>query len=175
MKVSGPKGNDLTAFSNYISGTSHSLGNYYFDSNNSSYAGVAGNYTVALWIKDAAGNTESKVFGVTVGDAPDTSKPYFSGTYLSSSVTKPSKIYFSGNAYDDKGLSIVTMKISGPKGNDLTAFSNNISGTNHYLGNYYFDSNNSYYAGVTGYYTVALWIKDIAGNTESKVFSVQVK
>ena len=129
-----------------------------------------------MWIKDAAGNTESRVFGVMVNDAvvADTSKPYFSGMNLGSTVTSPNKIYFSGAAIDDKSLSQITMKVSGPKGNDLIAFSNTISGTNHSLSNYYFDSNNSAYAGIPGNYTVAMWIKDAAGNTESRVFGVTI-
>jgi hypothetical protein len=180
LRISGPKVMNKDVFIKPIQGTSLDLSQYYFDSNNPDYAGLAGDYGIALIVTDTAGNSSNVFFQVQVTDEtainnPDTIKPYFSNAYLSSSVTKPNAINFSGNAYDDKGLSIITMKVSGPKGNDLTAFSNNISGTSHSLSGYYFDSNNSYYAGVAGSYTVALWIKDSAGNTESKVFGVQVR
>ncbi len=173
MMVSGPRGNNLTAFSTSISGTSLNLSSYYFDSNNTNYAGMAGNYTVALWIKDTADQTASVVFSVVVNSSAD-QKPYFQNPYLPSSVTIPNRIYFSGYAYDDKGLKTITMMVSGPKGNNLTAFSSAVSGTSLNLSSYYFDSNNTNYAGMAGNYTVALWIKDTADQTASVVFSVQV-
>jgi hypothetical protein len=66
MKTSGPRGNNLAAFTKTIGGTSHRLGSYCFDSKNTSYANAAGNYTVALWIKDSAGQTTYKTFSVRV-------------------------------------------------------------------------------------------------------------
>lgn len=100
--------------------------------------------------------------------------PTFSGVGLPSSVTLPNKIYFSGTANDDKGLSIITVKVSGPKGNNLTVLTENVSGTSRSLGGYYFDSSNSTYAGIVGTYTVTLWVKDNTNQTANISFIVAV-
>ena len=51
-----------TVFTENISGTSKSLGSYYFNSGDTTYANKAGLYTVTLTIRDSAGQIESKSF-----------------------------------------------------------------------------------------------------------------
>ena len=136
-------------------------------------SGGNGTKTVYFKVQNSAGLSSIISDSITLNE-PD-NKPYFSGASLSSSVTRPNKIYFSGSAYDDKGLSIVTMMVNGSKGNNLTAFTTNVSGTSINLGGHYFDSNNSNYAGKIGSYTVGLWIKDTAGQATLQSFTVQVK
>lgn len=174
MLVSGPKGSNIQAFSDAtVSGTSKALTAYYFDSANSAYAGVAGTYTVALWAKDSSTQTSSKTFtvNVTASDAP----PSLTTAALPSSVTRPAKIYFSGTATDDIGLTTITMMVSGPKGTNIQAFTDAaVSGTSKGLSAYYFDSANASYANLAGSYTVALWAKDTAGQVISKTFPVTV-
>lgn len=94
---------------------------------------------------------------------------------LVSTVVLGQRKYFTGTVRDDKGLKLVTMKVSGPKGNDLTAFSEGLSGLKKDLSGYYFDSTNSTYGGKKGSYTVALWFKDTSGQTMSHTFSVKVQ
>ncbi|MEI7894180.1 MAG: hypothetical protein WCI05_13890, partial [Myxococcales bacterium] len=159
-----------------VSGKTKSLSAYYFDSSSTAYAGVAGTYTVALWVKDTSAQTASKTFTVSVTSAAVDDLPSVSGASLASSVTTPNKIYFSGNATDDIGLTTITMMVSGPKGNNLTAFSDTaVSGKTKSLSAYYFDSSSTAYAGVAGTYTVALWVKDTSAQTASKTFTVTVR
>ena len=171
MKVTGPKGSNLTAFSDTaVTGTSKALTGYFFDSANTTYAGVAGSYTVVLSAKDTAGLTASKTFTVAVNIPPK-----LSGTSLASSATRPAKIYFAGTAKDDVGLTAITMKVTGPKGSKITGFvDTTVTGTSKSLTGYAFDSANTTYAGVPGDYTVVLSAKDTAGLTVAKTFAVAV-
>ncbi|NKB25422.1 MAG: hypothetical protein GKR87_13805 [Kiritimatiellae bacterium] len=172
VKVSGPKGNNLTAHTYNVSGTSKSLSPYYFDSSNPTYAGVPGTYYVALWIKDTANQTDSRTFTVTVQD----NYPYFSSSLsLANTVILNDRIYFTGTARDAVGLKKVTVLVSGPKGNNIYAHEYNVSGTSKTLSSYYFDSGNNSYAGLPGNYFITLWIKDRAYQTHSKTFNVTVQ
>ncbi|WP_296682938.1 NBR1-Ig-like domain-containing protein [Thiothrix sp. UBA2016] len=102
--------------------------------------------------------------------------PTFSSVTLPTSVTVPGKLYFTGALSDDKGLSMLSMMVSGPKGNDILGFSNTLSGTSVSLSSYYFDSSSSTYAGTPGVYTVTLWAKDNAGQAvEGARFTVTVQ
>ena len=104
---------------------------------------------------------------------PVDNPPYFDNASLPSRVTIPNKIYFSGSARDDKGLSQISMTVSGPAGKH-TPVSENISGTSRSLGSYYFNSGATDYANQVGSYTVTLTIKDTAEQTETKDFVVTV-
>jgi len=181
VRLTSPDGQPVKASINWGDGSSHQHSTFVPSGStvtfNKTYT-QANTYPVgvAAWVQGTSGGirsqgTLSQNIAIT---APQDNKPHFSSTSLASSVTVPNKIYFSGTAHDDKALSHLTMLVSGPKGNNLTAFSTPISGTSHSLNNYFFDSNNSSYAGVAGNYTVALWIKDSAGQTESRVFNVNV-
>ncbi len=187
MKVSGPKVTDYTAFTDTesVDGTSKDLSDYYFYSNDSSYAGIAGTYTVKLIITDTLDHqTESKTFTVIVSAATSTptpttstdTAPYFESVALNGTVQIPEKIKFSGTAKDDIGLKSISMKVSGPKVTDYTAFTDteSVDGTSKDLSDYYFYSNDSSYAGIAGTYTVKLIITDTSDQTESKTFTVIV-
>ena len=90
--------------------------------------------------------------------------PYFSAApRLTGSLALGKRAYFTGTAADAVGLAKITMVVSGPRGNDITAFSETLYGTSKSLSSYYFDSQNTKYAGVKGTYYVNLWIKDTIG------------
>jgi phytoene/squalene synthetase len=84
------------------------------------------------------------------------------------------KKFISGIARDDKELKRVVMKVSGPKGSDIQAFSEMIDGVAHDLSNYAFDSNNSTYAGLKGSYSVELEVIDDVDQTTTQTFSINV-
>ena len=169
MTVSGPKGSNFTAFNDTaVTGMSKSLTGYFFDSANTTYAGVAGSYTVVLSATDTAGLVAKKTFTVALNIPPSVS-----GATLATFVKRPAKIYFAGNATDDVGLKTVAMTVSGPKGSNLTAFNDTaVTGTSKALTGYFFDSANTTYAGVAGSYTVVLSAKDSAGLIAKKTFTV---
>jgi len=101
--------------------------------------------------------------------------PSFQSASLQSSVTIPTQIKFSGIATDDIGLQDITMKVSGPRGSDITAFTQSLNGvTSKNLNEYYFDSAHSTYANQAGSYTVTLIIKDTNNQTKSQGFTVSV-
>ncbi len=71
VNISGPKGNDLTVVTSTVSGTSRSLSSYSINTSNTSYAGVAGNYTATFFAKDTSNNVSSKTWNFSVV-VPDT-------------------------------------------------------------------------------------------------------
>lgn len=102
--------------------------------------------------------------------------PYFSSApRLATSLPLGNRTYFTGTATDAVGLSKITMVVSGPRGNDITAFSETLYGTSKSLSSYYFDSKNATYANVKGTYSVNFWIKDTMGQaTLSNTMTVTV-
>ena len=82
IMVTSPKVTDHQVNTYPVSGTSHSLSSYGFDTGNTTYAGVGGNYTVAIWARDTSGQatqqvwhfyvepqSATRVLGVDVSDA----------------------------------------------------------------------------------------------------------
>jgi len=181
IKVTSPKVTDFTVLGQSVSGTSRSLTSYGFNTSNSTYAGVTGNYTVALWVKDTSGNTSSKVWNFYVAPPPDTSSPVFSNVQLgghdpasSFQVTLGEALGFSGLVSDNVGLSQITIKVTSPKVTDFTVLGQSVSGTSRSLSEYSFDAGNPTYAGAQGTYWVTLFAKDIAGNVSSQTWSFYV-
>ncbi len=74
VNISGPKGNDLTVVTNTVSGTSRSLSSYSINTSNTSFAGVAGNYTATIFAKDTSNNVSSKSWNFSVV-VPDINGP----------------------------------------------------------------------------------------------------
>jgi murein DD-endopeptidase MepM/ murein hydrolase activator NlpD len=177
MVVRRSGGKDIVAFTDTsVAGLlSKDLSEYYFDSSNSTYAGVSGYYSVTLRATDNAGqkSTSRTFFTEVTSDA----KPVFHSTSLPSQVELPNKIYFSGTVSDDQGLAEISMLVSGPRGNNIIAFTDtSVAGLlSKDLSGYSFDSNNSTYAGVNdpGYY-VRLKATDNAGRSSDVSFTVCV-
>lgn len=136
-----------------------------------------GGGSTQLWIKgnnNLGIQSQRKLFNWIVVVRKD-SPPTFDGVSLPSEVTMPNKIYFSGYANDDKGLSIITMKVSGPIGEHITGFSDKVRDKSVNLSDYYFDSNSLKYSRKPGFYSIALWIKDTREQVASEQFAVTVK
>jgi hypothetical protein len=105
-----------------------------------------------------------------VTDTPPTfSNPRLNGVapFTSSYAQLGQTLYFSGSVSDDLGLSVLTVKLSGPKGNDFTVTSTPISGTYQSLSPFSINTSNTTYAGVPGSYTVTLFAKDNSGKLSS--------
>jgi len=173
MLVSGPRGNNVTAFTDSsASGTSKSLTGYYFDGANSQYAGVPGTYTVTLTARNTSGQSASKTFTVLITD----SAPLLSTAGLVNSTSRSAKIYFTGEATDDTGLGAISVIVSGPRKSNFTAFTDTtVSGKVKSLSGYYFDPSNSTYAGVSGTYSIVLRVQDRSSQVTTRTFPVIVR
>lgn len=107
-------------------------------------------------------------------DTPVDDEPYVSpAASIGSTVSIPGKLYFSGIARDDIGLSKITMDVSGPLGGQRV-FTDSVSGTSVSLTSYMFDSAADY-ANQPGNYTIYLYIKDSSGHIFNEQFNIEVK
>ncbi len=101
--------------------------------------------------------------------------PSLTSAMLPSSASPAAKISFSGSVTDARGLASVSIAVSGPRGSNITAFTDsNVNGTSKPLSGYYFDGASSQYAGVPGKYTVTLSARNTAGQSASKTFTVSI-
>ena len=73
VNVTSPKITDYTVTTQFVSGTSLSLSSYSFDTANTNYAGVSGDYTITLFAKDTSGNLSSLTWNFNVTPAPTAS------------------------------------------------------------------------------------------------------
>ncbi len=178
IKVNSPKVTNYTVATYNVSGTSRSLSSYDFNTANTTYAGVPGSYTVALWAKDTSGRTASRTWNFTIADTTDPvfSNPklegYTSGSNFQASLGQ--NLDFSGTVTDNVGLSQITIKVNSPKVTNYTVATYNVSGTSRSLSSYDFNTANTTYAGVPGSYTVALWAKDTSGRTASTTWNFTI-
>ena len=152
-------------------------GTYDYVSYNSTWDGygVNTNYYFRFSLGSASPYTctINRVYVRITFEIPD-DPPYFSPTpTLSSSIEIPNTASFTGAVYDDIGLYSVSMTVNGPRGYS-TAFTDYISGTYKNLSSYYFDSDNTSYSGLAGYYTVNLYVQDTDGQVISETFNVTV-
>ncbi len=168
--VSGPKGNNLALFSDTkVSGKKVALSAYAFDSENTKYAGVAGNYTIVLTATNSAGLTGSKSFHLKVELPPSLAK-----ASLASSLNQLGTLHFGGSVSDDGALKAISAKVSGPKGDGFVLFSETLSGASKDLAAYSFNAADPRYAGVSGTYTIVLSATDDAGLVAEKSFKLAV-
>ena len=99
--------------------------------------------------------------------------PTFQSPYLQGSANIPEKIYLSGSADDDIALKEISMIVSGPRGSNITAFTEPLNSIkSKSLSSYYFDSNHSTYSGRAGNYAIKLNIKDTKDQVTSHSFNV---
>jgi hypothetical protein len=164
-----------------LSGTSQTLPSTIIDTANSTYAGMAGTYNVTEFVKDLAGNSASVNWTISVVTPADTAPPSFSNPRLngvapftSSYAQLGQTLYFSGSVSDDVGLSVLIVKLSGPKGNDITVTSTPASGTNQSLSPFSINTNNTDYAGVPGNYQITLFAKDSSGKQTSLNWNLSI-
>ncbi|MDF1553743.1 MAG: PKD domain-containing protein [Deferrisomatales bacterium] len=136
--------------------------------------GTAVDYAAGPW-STAYGNRRHTGKVTDVLPLPD-QEPFFDPEpTLDPVVQIPRVIPFSGLARDDLGLASVTMRVSGPIGADIVAFTDtSVNGTGWDLSGYSFDSVDPTYAGVPGVYTVELVIADSAGQEAIRQFLVTV-
>lgn len=108
--------------------------------------------------------------------APTFSNPRLNGVapFTSSYAQLGQTLYFSGSVSDDVGLSVLTVKLSGPKGNDFTVSSTWVSGTYQSLSPLSINTSNNAYAGVPGNYMVTLFAKDTAGKLSSVSWNLSI-
>lgn len=155
MMVTGPRGSEIQAWSYNVSGISKSLSGYSFDSGNSSYAGVPGNYRVAIWTKDTAGQTVEKVFNVTVSTSP----PWVSGLSSGKTLAVGDSYTLRGTVYAGAGdhLTRVTAAVTGPGipvSNNSAMTSGSISRSSFGLSGFTFRTSTFDEPGV---YTIGIW------------------
>lgn len=132
--------------------------------------------TSAWWSIATSGGAQNPII-VSTGAQPSggNAAPVFVSSYLPPSVVYPARAYFSGQVTDDAGLSSIRMTVSGPRGNNIVAFSAGVSGTSRSLSSFYFDSKNTSYANVKGSYTVTLWVTDSGTKVTARSFSIVVR
>ena len=101
--------------------------------------------------------------------------PSLSTATLPSSASTTARTYFAGSVTDSRGLSGVSVVVSGPRGSNITAFTDaKLSGTSKALSGYFFDAANSQYAGAPGTYSVTLSARNIAGQSTSRTFTISI-
>ena len=122
--------------------------------------GKTGTYTVRITVKDKAGKTAAKSFTLTVKDAALTN----SSTISSTSVNFGSSITLTGKA--SGGTSPYTYKFEAK---------HSTSSSYHVIQDFNSTATTSWLPGKTGTYTVRITVKDKAGKTAAKSFTLTVK
>ncbi|MCY2987020.1 MAG: PA14 domain-containing protein, partial [Planctomycetota bacterium] len=156
-----------------------------FASTNDVGSGELGDYTFEF---STSANAHSRTLisaaaleGIPELSLPDTTPPTFSSPRLngvapgtSSQVNLGQTLSFSGSVADNVGLAVLTVRISGPRGNDLTVATNNVSGTSQSLSPYSINTANTAYAGLPGNYTAAFFAKDTSNNVTPQTWNFTV-
>ena len=122
--------------------------------------GKTGTYTIRITVKDKAGKTAAKSFTLTVKDATLTN----SSTISSTSVNFGKSITLTGKA--SGGTSPYTYKFESK---------HSTSSRYHVIKDFSSTATTSWLPGKTGTYTVRITVKDKAGKTASKTFTLTVK
>ncbi len=164
VMVSGPKGNDIIGHTYSVSGTIKDVSAYYFDSSDTNYAGVPGNYYVALWIKDTNGETTNRVFPVTVQESLN-DLPVFTWEYPSpadgSDQTGPFTV--KGTAWDNNNIQKATIALNDSQTNvNIVVYSNALAPSQSMLIDQVIDP--AAYGLTEGPLSIGIWMIDGNGN-----------
>jgi PKD repeat protein len=150
----------------------------YWSSTTSTVAGTHGAFIVFFDYGYVSINSKHYSYYIRCVRGGQSAPPVFIGASLPGATTLPGVIKFSGVASDDIGIKSIAMNVSGPAGNNISAFVDTdfIAGQKtKNLSNYFFDSNRAAYSGVAGTYTVKLTVTDTNNqSTTTAPFTVVV-